>query len=439
VSATTFPPETQNPTVSITSPTGNQVVFSTTTVTATAADNVGVAQVQFMLDGSNLGAQSTIPPYSTTWNTTQVPDGTHLLTAMARDGAGNSVISAAVAVTVSNSSRRPYITNFPLSQNPISEGGNWINGQTVGLDWANVQTTPGLAFGTQSGSALYNDSTALLAGSWGADQTAQGTVYSVQQTDSSYEEVELRLRSALSAHSATGYEINFRCSKTSHAYAQIVKWNGPPANFSFLITGTGSQYGVANGDVVKATIVDNLITAYINGVQVLQTSDSTYSGGAPGVGFYLSGSTGINSNFGFTNFTASDGSGSDGTPPTVPTNLTGRAVSSSQINLSWTASTDDVGVAGYQVFRNNVQIATSTSTSFSDTALTPNTQYTYALSAFDSAGHTSTQTAPVTVTTPPPDITPPSVPANLQSSKFLDHRLVRIDGRCCGCRVPDIP
>ncbi|KKT28966.1 MAG: hypothetical protein UW15_C0023G0007, partial [Parcubacteria group bacterium GW2011_GWC1_44_10] len=70
--------------------------------------------------------------------------------------------------------------------------------------------------------------------------------------------------------------------------------------------------------------------------------------------------------------------GVDTTPPSVPTNLTATAISSSQINLSWTASTDNVGVAGYKVFRGGVQIATvTTGTSYSNTGLTAATTYSY--------------------------------------------------------------
>jgi len=204
-----------------------------------------------------------------------------------------------------------YTTTFPLTENPISEGGNWINGQTAGLDWANVRTTPGFAFGVQSGAVRtvpekYDDSTALLAGTWGPNQTAQATVRTANQNDKIWEEVELRLRSTLSAHRATGYEIFFRCSKTGKAYTQIVRWNGPLGDFTYLNTAEGSHYGVTNGDVVKATIVGNVITAYINGVQVLQATDNTYKDGSPGMGFYIEGTTGVNSDYGFTSFEATD-------------------------------------------------------------------------------------------------------------------------------------
>jgi hypothetical protein len=216
------------------------------------------------------------------------------------------------ASIASTGAHRTYNTAFSLTENPISEGDNWLNGQTAGLDWTNVQTTPGFAFGTELGGVRpepqkYDDSTALLTGAWGPNQTAQAMVRSVnQQNDKIYEEVELRLRSTLSAHSATGYEICFRCFKSRNAYTTIVRWNGPLGNFTYLNTAKGSQYGVANGDVVKATAIGNVITAYINGVQVLQATDDTYHSGSPGMGFYLEGSTGLNGDYGFTSFTATD-------------------------------------------------------------------------------------------------------------------------------------
>lgn len=89
----------------------------------------------------------------------------------------------------------------------------------------------------------------------------------------------------------------------------------------------------------------------------------------------------------------------DTTAPTVPTNLSGTGISSTQINLTWTASTDAVGVAGYKIFRNTTQVGTSTTTSFTDTGLTASTTYGYKVSAFDAAGNTSAQTSNVNVAT----------------------------------------
>lgn len=205
---------------------------------------------------------------------------------------------------------RIYTTRFPLTENPVSEGGQWVNGRQEGLDWADVRTRAGFAFGTESGTAQgaarYDDSTALLTGVWGPDQMAQATVRAANPNEKIYEEVELRLRSALSAHKATGYEILFRCLKTDNAYAEIVRWNGPLGDFTYLIQARGAQYGVADGDVVKATIVGNAITAYINGVQMLRATDDTYASGSPGIGFFLEGASGMNGDYGFTEFMASD-------------------------------------------------------------------------------------------------------------------------------------
>ncbi len=84
----------------------------------------------------------------------------------------------------------------------------------------------------------------------------------------------------------------------------------------------------------------------------------------------------------------------DTTSPTVPTGLTVTVISSSEINLAWNASTDNVGVAGYKVFRNGSQIATTTQTSYTDTGLGASTTYTYTVSAYDAAGNNSAQSSP---------------------------------------------
>lgn len=82
----------------------------TTTVSASASDNVGVVGVQFKLDGNNLGAEVGSPPYSVSWNTTTATAGSHTLTAVARDAAGNSATSTPVTVTVDNSAPPPPTT-----------------------------------------------------------------------------------------------------------------------------------------------------------------------------------------------------------------------------------------------------------------------------------------------------------------------------------------
>ncbi|MDP1786772.1 Ig-like domain-containing protein, partial [Nitrosomonas sp.] len=105
-----------SPTVSITAPTGGvNVAGSSVTISASAADDIGVSGVQFMLDGANLGAEVTTPPYAVTWDSTAVADGPHIITAVARDADGNTATSAGVSVTVANTMLLPDVIVTSIS------------------------------------------------------------------------------------------------------------------------------------------------------------------------------------------------------------------------------------------------------------------------------------------------------------------------------------
>jgi hypothetical protein len=197
---------------------------------------------------------------------------------------------------------RSYSTRFRADENPISEGGIWLNGRDEGVDWANILTTNGLAHGetiplvvaerrTEQGDEVeapegdYNDPTAILKGVWGRNQHAKATVFSRNQTKDRYHEVELRLRSTLSEHLIPGYEVFFRCLKTEEGYAEIVRWEGPLGKWTSLCRKNGPEFGVKDGDLIEATIIGNVIKGYINGVEVTSATDDTYPSGNPGIGF----------------------------------------------------------------------------------------------------------------------------------------------------------
>ena len=236
-----------------------------------------------------------------------------LLCYMGSHGVGILPVACSSARTSGNpapqGTQGMFTTKFSVTEDPISEGGKWTNGKTDGVDWSDVAATPGLAFGTQvpPTGPPYNDSVAILKGSWGANQTATATVHTVnQQGGDTYEEVELWLRGTVLPHSITGYEINFRCLTGSGTYAGITYWNGPLNDFGSLAATQGP--GLNNGDVVSANIVGNTITVSINGVQVLQAQDPSnrFPTGSPGMGFYYQGSAGSDSDYGFASFTATD-------------------------------------------------------------------------------------------------------------------------------------
>jgi hypothetical protein len=199
-----------------------------------------------------------------------------------------------------------YSTTFPAAENPISESAKWIDGKAAGMDWASVRTSAGFAYGAQTDTVHNDDSTAILTGTWGADQSAWARVHTVNQSSSLFEEVEIRLRSSISTNSITGYKVSFRCTADGSQYVKIVRWNGPLGNFIYVKAASGP--GIHDGDVVKATIDGSTITAYINGVPVVQGTDSTYTSGSPGMGFYIQGgSTSQEADYGFTSFAATDG------------------------------------------------------------------------------------------------------------------------------------
>lgn len=119
----------------------------------------------------------------------------------------------------------------------------------------------------------------------------------------------------------------------------------------------------------------------------------------------------------FDNFTVVSGypAPSDTSPPTVPASLSATAVSTSQINLLWIASTDNVGVAGYRVYRGSTLVGSPLGTSFGDAGLAASTTYAYTVKAVDAAGNLSAASTARSATTlaPTADTTPPSVPASL--------------------------
>lgn len=95
-------PDETPPAVSVTAPANGATVAGIVAVKASASDNRGVAGVQFRLDGADFGAEDTAAPYEVSWDTASVPNGSHTLSAVARDAAGNSATSAPVTVTVAN-------------------------------------------------------------------------------------------------------------------------------------------------------------------------------------------------------------------------------------------------------------------------------------------------------------------------------------------------
>lgn len=119
-SATITVGDSVSPTVSLTAPSnGATLSGSSISLTATASDNMSVAGVRFKIDGQNIGSEITSAPYSTTWNSTAVLNGSHTLSAVARDGS-NHYATSSIAITVQNSGSPTASSSIPFSTAPAA-------------------------------------------------------------------------------------------------------------------------------------------------------------------------------------------------------------------------------------------------------------------------------------------------------------------------------
>jgi len=225
-----------------------------------------------------------------------------------------------------HASANTYTTNFPLTENPISEGGRWLNGNKVGLDWCNVQTAQSgatrYALGVPPCSTIYADPVAILAGTWGTTQSTSATVFIAPGGDGTqYPEVELHTNMTMAAHYITGYEFDCGITAGGSYGMAIVRWNGPLANptnsnngFTYLAHTEANVNSCVNGDKIQGintgSAINNL-QFYRNGALIVQATDHMYTNGAPGIGFNAGeGSTYVQS--GLTSFSATDQVASSG-------------------------------------------------------------------------------------------------------------------------------
>jgi hypothetical protein len=192
-------------------------------------------------------------------------------------------------------SGKTYSTNFDLTEFPISEGGVW---QHTPNSFSFVRTEGGHAHSSNGSSTEYDDSYAYLTG-FGPDQTAEGVIYRSPSLDTSTtHEVELLLRVSDDAGGARAYE----CLFSFYGAVDIVRWDGPMGQFTPLSLSGILRYSdeLHSGDVIKATIVGNHISLYINGMLIAEATDSAYTTGQPGISFFTRGN---DAHFGLTSYT----------------------------------------------------------------------------------------------------------------------------------------
>ena len=230
------PPDTTPPTVSITSPASGATVSGTTTVSASASDNVGVSGVQFFVDGSAVGSEDTTSPYSVSWNTTTVANGSHSLTARARDAAGNQTTSAAVTVTVSNAPP-PDTTPPTVSITSPSSGATVSGTTTVSASASDNVGVAGVQFFVDGSAVGSEDTTSPYSVSWNTTTVANGS------------------------HSLTARARDAAGNQTTSAAVTVTVSNAPPPDTTpptVSITSPASGATVSGTTTVSASASDNV-------------------------------------------------------------------------------------------------------------------------------------------------------------------------------------
>ena len=372
------------PAISMTAPAnGATVSGSATTLSATASDNVGVVGVQFKVDGANLGTEDVATPYAKTWDSTTFTNGSHTLTAVARDAAGNSSTSTAVTVTVSNAVTSSS-TIWNASATPNHFATSDANAVELGVRFR------GDTNGTISALRFYKGATNTgthIANLWSNTGTLLATATFANETASGWQQVTFGSPVAVTAN--TTYIASYH-------------------------TATG-QYGVDLA-YFASTGADN---APLHALQnVTGSANSVFTYGAASA---FPTDTYQSSNYWVdVVFTASGGG--DTTAPAVAITAPsgGASVSGNAVTVSATAS-DNVGVVGVQFKLDGANLgaedpATAYSLAWNTTTAT-NGSHTLTAVARDAAGNTTTSTpVSVTVSNTAPDTTPPTVsmtaPAN---------------------------
>jgi hypothetical protein len=207
------------PTIAVTSPASGANVSGTVALAATASDNVAVTNVQFRVNGANVGAPDTVAPYGASWNTTGLASGSYAITAIASDAAGNATTSAAINVTIGDASAPTVSITAPAAGATVSGTVALAASASDNVGVASVQFRVN---GTNVGAA---DTTSPYAASWATTGLAAGTyTITAVATDAA-------------GNQATSAGVNVTIAGSVVINARSVAFDSPSHN----ATGTGGQ------------------------------------------------------------------------------------------------------------------------------------------------------------------------------------------------------
>ena len=205
----------------------------------------------------------------------------------------------------------------------------------------------------------------------------------------------------------------FFASISSHAAVATFSWTEDQP-----VSGYKIHYGTSSGNYNLA--VDVGLPAAVNGIIV-----ATIQGLQEGNTYYFCASayTATGESNCSNEVTYKEPVTTDTAAPSIPAGLSASAASTSQINLSWTASKDNIGVTGYKIYRGGTYVASSLGASYADRNLNSGTSYSYKVSAVDAAGNESGQSSLASATTATTQVTTPTTTyTGRYSSRHYHHR-----------------
>ncbi len=481
-SFTTAAPDTTPPSVSLTAPLEGAAVSGIVTISADAADNIAVEQVDFLVNGTVIGTDVSAP-FSFDWNSSAIPNGPVTIIARAVDARANQTDSTPVNVNIANDVTPPSVpvdlaanassgaqvdltwtaatdevgvTGYEIVRDgaPLASIGALINfsdtsvvssssyqyqirardaaGNFSALSAPVSVSTPDALFsdhfesGDLSRWTVLNGLTVqpqeVFAGVYSARATTSGGIanafyqFPIAQYDLYYD-IHFKILSQDALNSV--YVQRFRTADTISALGVYVSPTGK-LGYRNDVAGTGftstlnvtvgSWHSLQTHISIDPGGANGLVELWLDGAPVAQNPEPL--GNAPIARIQLGDSTlGRSYDFAFDNVSAAPFfiNPGDITPPSIPANLTASASAPNLVDLTWSPSSDDVAVIGYDLYRDGILAAQlGVVTSYSDTSVVPLTGYQYEIRARDAAENVSPASPSVQVSTPA-DTTPPVV------------------------------
>lgn len=363
--------------------TASAIDSNTVSVAWTAStDNVGVLGYYVYRNGVQVGAVTTGTGFT---DNTAAPSTTYSYTVKAYDGAANvSAASTAAGVTT------PAKVDTQAPTVPTALVASGITASAATVSWTastdNVGVSSYLVYrnatlvGTTS-ALSYNDSGLSASTTYSYTVKAQDAAGNISAASTALNVTT----TAVGGNSATVYYKN-----TSNWSAVNIHYAPNGGNWT-VVPGV-AMVPACTGWWSKA-IPLNAAT----GLQAVFNNGSGTWDNNGGANYALG--LGISAVASGVVTTSNPCSGADVTPPSQPTSLASNNVTANSAGLAWAASSDNVGVTGYKVFRNNVQIGTTVATTYADTGLAPATAYSYTVAAYDAAGNVSAASSTLSVTT----------------------------------------